>query len=85
MQLPDATQWELVEQVADSTYRVFDQLKDLGAQQPLVYQGDTGARILSLIKENQADPPPERKGDVHHGPALRRATAGRAPRLTCFC
>ena len=62
MPLPDATQWELVEQVADSTYRVFEQLKFLGAQQALVYQDDTGARILSLIKENQADPPPERKG-----------------------
>jgi len=62
MPLPDATQWELVEQVADSAYPVYEQLKRLGAQQPLVYQDDTGARILSLIKENQADPPPERKG-----------------------
>jgi len=62
MPLPDATQWELLEGVADGTYPVFDYLKYLGAQQPLVYQDDTGARILSLIKENQADPPPERKG-----------------------
>ena len=61
MPLPDATQWELVEQVADGVYPVFDRLQLLGAQQPLVYQDDTGARILSLIKENQADPPPERK------------------------
>ena len=62
MPLPDATQWALVEQVADSAYPVYEQLKYLGAQQPLVYQDDTGARILSLIKENQADPAPERKG-----------------------
>jgi len=62
MPLPDATQWDLIEQVADGTYRVFDELKHIGAQQSLVYQADTGARILSLIKENQADPPPERKG-----------------------
>ncbi len=62
MPLPDATQWELVEQVADSGYPVYEHLKRLGAQQPLVYQDDTGARILSLIAENQADPPPERKG-----------------------
>jgi hypothetical protein len=61
MPLPDATQWELVEQVADSGYRIYEQLKQLGAQQPLVYQDDTGARILSMIQENQADPPPERK------------------------
>ena len=62
MPLPDATQWELVEQVADSVYPVYEYLKHLGAQQPLVYQDDTGARLLSLIQENQADPPPERKG-----------------------
>jgi hypothetical protein len=60
--LPDATQWELVEQVADSAYPVYDYLKKVGANQPLVYQDDTGARILALIAENQADPPPERKG-----------------------
>lgn len=62
MPLPDATQWDLVEQVADSAYPVYEQLKHLGAQQPLVYQDDTGARILSLIQENRADPPPKRKG-----------------------
>jgi len=62
MPLPDATQWELLEQVADSAYPVYEYCKHLGAQQPLVYQDDTGARILSLIQENQADPPPERKG-----------------------
>jgi transposase len=62
MPLPDATQWEWVEQVADSAYPVYEQLKRLGAQQPLVYQDDTGARLLSLIKANQADPPPERTG-----------------------
>ena len=62
MPLPDATQWELIEQVADSAYPVYESLKTLGANQPLVYQDDTGARILSLIQENQAAPPPERKG-----------------------
>jgi hypothetical protein len=62
MPLPDATQWELVEQVADGVYPLYEYLKRLGAQQPLVYQDDTGARILSLIKENQADPQPKRKG-----------------------
>jgi hypothetical protein len=62
MPLPDATQWGLVEQVADSAYPIYEYLKKLGANQPLVYQDDTGARILSLIRENQAEPPPERKG-----------------------
>ncbi len=62
MPLPDATQWDLVEQVADTGWIVYELLKKLGANQSLVYQDDTGARLLSLIKENQADPPPERKG-----------------------
>ncbi|MCP5022736.1 MAG: transposase, partial [bacterium] len=62
MPLPDATQWELVEQVADSTYPIYEWLKQLGANQPLVYQDDTGARLLSLIRENRADPPPQRTG-----------------------
>ncbi len=62
MPLPDATQWEQVEQVADSAYPVHETLKKRGANQQLVYQDDTGARILSLIRENQAEPPPTRKG-----------------------
>ena len=62
MPLPDATQWDLVEQVADCAYPVYERMKRLGANQPRVYQDDTGARLLSLIKENQADPPPRRKG-----------------------
>jgi hypothetical protein len=62
MPLPDATQWDLVEQVADSAYPVYERMKRLGANQPRVYQDDTGARLLSLIQENQADPAPKRKG-----------------------
>ncbi len=59
--LPDATQWDLTEQAADGVYPVFDSLKYLGAQYPKVFQDDTGARVLSLIKENQAEPAPARK------------------------
>jgi len=62
MPLSDATQWDLVEQVADSSYPVYEYLKQLGANQPLVYQDDTGARILSMIRENRTDPPPPRTG-----------------------
>ena len=62
MPLSDATQWDLVEQVADSSYPVYEYLKQLGANQPLVYQDDTGARILSMIQENRTDPPPPRTG-----------------------
>ncbi|MGB5831484.1 MAG: IS66 family transposase, partial [Thiohalocapsa sp.] len=59
--LPDATQWDLVEQVADGAYIVYNYLKWLAAQQPLVFQDDTGARVLSLLKDNQAEPAPARK------------------------
>jgi len=62
MPLPDATQWALVEEVADSAYPVYETLKRIGANQPLVYQDDTGARVLSLIKENRAEPAPKRQG-----------------------
>jgi hypothetical protein len=39
MPLADATQWDLVEQVADSAYPVYEYLKKIGANQRLVYQG----------------------------------------------
>jgi transposase len=54
--LPDATQWDLVEQVADVGYRLYTHLLWVAAQQPLVYQDDTGARVVSLIKDNQTEP-----------------------------
>ena len=62
MPLPDATQWPLVEEVADTGYVVYEHLKQVAADYPWVYQDDTGARILSLIRENRAEPPPARKG-----------------------
>ena len=62
MPLSDATQWELVEEVADAGYPIYEALKRLGANQPLVYQDDTGARVLSLIRENHREPPPPRQG-----------------------
>ncbi len=59
--LPDATQWDLVEQVADVGYRVYQHLLWVAAQQPLLYQDDTGARVVSLLKDNQVEPAPARK------------------------
>ena len=50
--VPDATQWDQVERVADSAYMVFEHLVSLAAQGQLIYQDDTPVRILSLIKEN---------------------------------
>jgi hypothetical protein len=50
--VPDATQWDQVEHVADCAYRVFEHLVYLAAQGHLIFQDDTPVRILSLIKEN---------------------------------
>ena len=51
--VPDATQWDQVEGVADSAYMVFEHLVNLAAQGHLIYQDDTPVRILSLIRENK--------------------------------
>ena len=50
--VPDATQWDQVEHVADSAYMVFEYLVLLAAQGHLIYQDDTPVRILSLLQEN---------------------------------
>ena len=50
--VPDATQWDQIERVADSGYVVFAHLECLAAQGELIYQDDTPVRILSLIAEN---------------------------------
>jgi transposase len=60
--LPATTQWELVEGVANAAFPVYRQLKDLASQAGLFYADDTSIRILSLMKENQQIPEPERKG-----------------------
>src|SRR5262245_57040594 len=51
--VPDATQWDQIERVADCAYPVFRQLKTLAAQGEVIYQDDTPVRILSLIEENR--------------------------------
>lgn len=55
--LPDATQFELVESVADVAYRIYEYLKHCAADSQLAYHDDTTARILSMIKENQQSTP----------------------------
>ena len=51
--MPDATQWDQIEQVGDCCYRVFEHLEFLAAQGELIHQDDTSVRIVTLIKENQ--------------------------------
>src|SRR5215510_3147880 len=51
--VPDATQWDQIERVADCAYPVFRQLGTLAAQGEVTYQDDTPVRIVSLIEENR--------------------------------
>lgn len=51
--MPDATQWDQIEKVADCCYVVFAYLESVAAQGELIYQDDTTVRILSLFKANQ--------------------------------
>jgi transposase len=64
--VPDATQWDQIERVADCAYPVFEHLKGLAAQGEVIYQDDTHVRILSLMATNRqaqaAGTPEERTG-----------------------
>jgi hypothetical protein len=51
--MPDATQWDQIEKVADCCYVVFALLETLAAQGELIHQDDTSVRIVTLMKENQ--------------------------------
>jgi transposase len=51
--VPDATQWDQIELVGDCAYKVFAQMEREAAQGEVIFQDDTGVRILSLIKENR--------------------------------
>ena len=50
--VPDATQWDQIEQVGDCAYVVFVQMEQAAAQGELIFQDDTAVRILSLMQEN---------------------------------
>jgi len=60
--LAPSTAWELVEQVADCAHPVFSALIRLAAQGDIVYDDDTGVKILSLLKENETLSDKERRG-----------------------
>ncbi len=52
--LPDATQWDIVEQMDRLTYRAADELVRQGAQGTLVHNDDTVMKVLELMEENKA-------------------------------
>jgi transposase len=60
--LPPTTQWELVEEVANAVFPVYRHFEQLASQASLFYADDTSIRILSLLKENQQVPQPQRTG-----------------------
>jgi transposase len=60
--LPASTQWEIVEQIADRIYPAHLELNFQGAQGDVVYNDDTTAKILELMKKNKKEDAPERKG-----------------------
>jgi hypothetical protein len=51
--VPDATQWDQVEALADGVYPVYEHLLGLAAQGEVIYQDDTSARLLELIRANR--------------------------------
>jgi hypothetical protein len=63
--LPTGTQWELLWEASQLLMPVFNCLKELAAQAWLFYHDDTHIKVLSLLKENQAqaaEGSPERTG-----------------------
>jgi transposase len=60
--LKDATQWDLMEGLADKIHPVYRHLEYLSAQGDTIHHDDTGVKILSLIKENKTLEEAERRG-----------------------
>ena len=60
--LPDSTQFDLVEQVADCAYPVISALEKIAANGELSHYDDTGVKILSVIADNRANPDKKRTG-----------------------
>jgi hypothetical protein len=51
--VPEATQWDQIEQVGDCSDKVFAYLERLAAQGELIHQDDTSVRMLSLMAQNR--------------------------------
>ena len=68
--LPASTQWDIVDEAASKIYPALYELIRQGAQGEIVYNDDTGVKILDLIKENKEEEERARKA------AERGETAG---------
>jgi hypothetical protein len=60
--LPDATQWDMAEAVADKIYRAYEALVETAAQARIVHNDDSTMRVLSLMKEIAQEQAPSRTG-----------------------
>ena len=60
--LADATQWDLVEAVANCAYPVFGALEKIAANYDNANNDDSGVKILDVIKDNKKNPNKERTG-----------------------
>jgi len=60
--LPAATQWEIVEQVADRIEPVFEQLIHRAAQGRLLHNDDTTMKVLELCRRHETPSKDQRKG-----------------------
>lgn len=60
--LPAATQWEIVEEVAEVAHPAWERLLSEAAQGQVLHNDDTTMTVLSLEKENKGAEAPERKG-----------------------
>jgi len=60
--LPDSTQWDLVESVADCTYPVLNVLEQMASNGTHINHDDTMVKILEVIRANKLKPDKKRKG-----------------------
>ncbi len=60
--LSDSTQWDLIEQVADSVYPIMRALERKAAQAQAIHNDDTPVKIVEVMQLNKKDPTRKRTG-----------------------
>lgn len=60
--LPDATQWDICESVANNIYPVFGALEKVAAHYTNINNDDTRTKILDVMKDNKLNPDKKRTG-----------------------
>jgi len=60
--LPDSTQWDLTESVADCAYPIFNVLEQMAANATHANHDDNRVKILDVMRANKLEPDKKRKG-----------------------